>query len=96
MNKKYLFFLLLLLLFFGSLFVYFNQVVRTRPEVKTEQPAPAPTATPLPEPLLSPYATDAAILKIEADLKILEKEIEAVDLEESRLLPPSLDLQVSY
>lgn len=42
----------------------------------------------------SPYATDAAVLKIEADLKSLDQELQSTDLKEAGLNPPVLDMEV--
>lgn len=42
----------------------------------------------------SPYATDAAVLKIEEDLKNLDQELQGTDLKEAGLNPPVLDMEV--
>lgn len=42
----------------------------------------------------SPYATDAAVLKIEEDLKNLDRDLQNTDLKEAGLNPPVLDMKV--
>lgn len=57
-------------------------------------PSPTPTVV---EALIrpaSPYATDAAVLKIEEDLKNLDQELQTTDLKEAGLNPPVLDMEV--
>lgn len=59
--------------------------------------APTPTPTPIGE-IATPsaYATDSAILEIEANLKAIEKDLPATDLRETGLLPPVLDMEVEF
>jgi len=96
MNKKKLAiiaFLFLSFLFFFSLFTKINKT-KTKIEEKLSLPTPTPIvsfeATP------SAYATDSAVLKIEKEAENLEKELETIDLEESSLQPPVIDLRVEY
>ena len=61
-------------------------------------PLSTPTPTPFEEKISSPsaYATDSAILKIEATLKAIEKELQTIDLKEASLNPPILDMNVKF
>lgn len=59
-------------------------------------PSPVPSVTEKPLRPSSPYATDAAILKIEEDLKSLDQELQTTDLKESGLNPPVLDMKVEF
>lgn len=52
--------------------------------------------TSTPAPLPSRYSTDSAVLKIENDLKNLETELLNVDLTESFLNLPNIDLKVTW
>lgn len=77
---------------FSLSFYYFrriNQIPGLRqPPIMT---TPTPALTPLPK---SPYATDAAILQIQDELKTLEKSLNTIKFRESQLLPPVLDFEV--
>ena len=44
----------------------------------------------------SPYATDAALLKIEEEVGNLEQKIQATDLKEVGLTPPVLEMEVNF
>jgi len=44
----------------------------------------------------SRYATDEAVLKMEADTKALEEEINRGDIEEKSLTPPNLNFDVNF
>ena len=57
-------------------------------------PSPTPIITEATTRLSSPYATDAAVLKIEEDLKNLDQELQSTDLKEAGLNPPVLDMKV--
>lgn len=57
-------------------------------------PSPTPTIIETPVHPSSPYATDAAVLKIEEDLKSLDQELQGTDLKEAGLNPPVLDMEV--
>lgn len=60
-------------------------------------PTPKPTPTPIREVATpSAYATDSAILEIEADLKAIENDLKATDLRETGLQPPVLDMEVEF
>lgn len=65
-------------------------------------PGPSSKASPTPVPLRqnlsppSPYATDSAVLEIEAKLNQLEKDLIEVNLYESELNPPALDMRVYF
>ncbi|MBI4035128.1 MAG: hypothetical protein HY381_01910 [Candidatus Chisholmbacteria bacterium] len=61
------------------------------------QPLPTPVSSPQLPPLPpSPFATDAAILDLNLRLTSLQTEINQTDMEESNLLPPPLDLNVTF
>ena len=68
----------------------------------TVTPGPNLGASPTPIPLRqnlgppSPYATDSAILEIETKLDQLEKDLIEVNLYESELNPPALDMSVYF
>lgn len=96
MTKKYLLIIFGLMLFFAMAFIYLDRSSRIGRENQTE--APLTTATPVPWEEASPsaYATDSAVLKIEADLWLIKEKLERVDLDESGLRPPALDLQIKY
>ncbi len=71
-----------------------------RVTTKTE-PTPTPTLTPTPEfkeeiTSPSPYATDAAILKLEEEVKTLDQELLSTDLKESGLNPPVLEMKINF
>lgn len=57
-----------------------------------------PTPTPFEEEITSPsiYATDSAILKIEAELKTIDQDLQSTDLKEVGLNPPVLDMEVEF
>jgi hypothetical protein len=59
---------------------------------------PQPTTTPLPTTIINPskYATDSAILEIESQIIQTESDLNSVDLNESELTPPSLDMNVNF
>lgn len=70
-----------------------------KPSVSPKQAQPAtPTPTPFEEEITSPsiYATDSAILKIEADLKTIDQDLQSTDLKEVGLNPPVLDMEVKF
>ncbi len=96
MTKKYLLIILGLMLFFAVAFIYLDRSSRIGQENQAE--APLATATPVlwEEASTSAYATDSAVLKIEADLWLVKEKLDKVDLDESGLMPPALDLQIKY
>lgn len=62
-------------------------------------PSPTPSATPavvVATPIPSKYATDAGILKIEADIQVLETEMGQVELDETNLRPRPLDFNINF
>jgi len=70
-----------------------------KPSVSPKQTQlPTPTPTPFEEEITSPsiYATDSAILKIEADLKTIDQDLQSTDLKEVGLNPPVLDMEVKF
>jgi hypothetical protein len=81
--------LVLLRLFFG-----FKKNVPSSPLVIT---------TPTPTPIFSEeiksqslWATDSGILKIEEELKNIEKDLDNTDIKEKRLMPPVLDWEIKF
>lgn len=86
---------LIVLMFLSSLFF---SVKKTANGVKKKTPAPLPQITILPDVVVNPsrYATDSAILKIEEDLKTVEKELDGLQVNEINLLPPRLDFNVTF
>jgi hypothetical protein len=66
-----------------------NVVPSMVPRVATSSPE---------EKILNPsrYATDSAILKIEEDLKSVEKELNDLEINEVNLLPPRLDFEINF
>ena len=73
--------------------------------LKQNQPTPTTQATPTPTPTLPPqeeitspppYATDAAILKMEEEIKALDQELLSTDLKESGLNPPALEMKITF
>ena len=44
----------------------------------------------------SPYADDLIILKIEKDLKEIDKQLQETDLKEASLNPPLLDMDIKF
>lgn len=61
--------------------------------------SPTPSATPVvivATPIPSKYATDEAILKIEADIQGLETEMGQVELDETNLRPRPLDFNINF
>lgn len=95
-KKKILLLILAALVVFLVLLVAFTFV--NKGGQLTPMPSPTPTPLSIEELIASPSAwvTDEAILKIEKDLGILEKDLDTVDLDELRLRPPVLDLKVEY
>lgn len=86
---------LVVLMFLLSLFF---SVKTTTNDVKKKTPTPLPQITILPDVVVNPsrYATDSAILKIEEDLKTVEKELDGLQVNEINLLPPRLDFNVTF
>jgi len=101
MAKKPLFifvsiFAFVLLAFLGlAIFMSFNQ--KNLNPTTENQPTPTPP-TEIKEEITSPspYATDAALLKTEEEIKTLDKRLQETDLKESKLNPPSLDWEIKF
>lgn len=60
-------------------------------------PPPAPAAAPVVNivPVSSKYASDAGVLKLRDDLRVIAKAIDSIDLVEPQIAPPALDLRIS-
>lgn len=74
-------------------------ILYLRPWLNFTPPQPLPTLPPTPVPTsmpVSPFATDSAILELKLKLKDLSSQIDQTDMDETDLLPPSLDLNVSF
>lgn len=83
--------------------IIFSTVVRISkkrtPVVVKVVPSEIPQATSFPEEKIfnpSRYATDSAVLKIEEDLKSVEKELNDLEINEVDLLPPKLDFDINF
>lgn len=104
MIKKIFFSISALLVIFVLLYAIFTFINKGGFSVPIFITNPTPTPLPAPPPLPpeafiaspSAYATDEAVLKIEEELRLLEEDLDTVDLEELRLQPPILDLKVEY
>lgn len=85
----------LLLLLALVIFMSFNQKSISLPV--ENKPTPTPI-TKIKEEITTPslYATDAAVLKIEEEIKALDKNLQEADLKESSLNPPNLDWQIEF
>lgn len=61
-------------------------------------PVASPQPTPESEVITNPsrYATDSGVLKIEEDLRNLEKELDNLQVNETNLLPPRLDFDINF
>src|SRR5258708_35118193 len=82
------FILLLLSLLFGK-----------KPRTPVLLPTPTPiSVSPTPEIILnaSKYATDAGVLKIEADLKNIQNQLNSTDIRQSDLSLPNLDYNINF
>lgn len=96
MAKKYLLIILALILFFALAFINLYRISQVGQGNQTEAPAISLPTVAWEEASVSAYATDSAVLKIEADLWRLKEKLDRVDLDESGLMPPVLDLQIKY
>ncbi len=83
--------------------IIFSAVVtiskKRTPVVVNVVPSEVPQTTAFPEEKIfnpSRYATDSAILKIEEDLKSVEKELNDLEINEVDLLPPKLDFELNF
>ncbi|MCX6725834.1 MAG: hypothetical protein NT052_00755 [Candidatus Shapirobacteria bacterium] len=77
------------------IFLSFNQKNVNPPA--ENKPTPTPTME-IKEEITTPslYATDAAILKTEEEIKNLDQELQNADLKETNLNPPNLDWQIEF
>lgn len=59
---------------------------------------PSPSPSPFEEEITNPsaYATDSAVLDIENKLKEIDQDLDKVDLKETGLNPPVLDMEVNF
>jgi len=86
---------LLVLLLAAAIFLSFQQGKVTT----MVKPTPTPTSTPeFKEEIISPspYATDAAVLKMEEEIKSLDQGLTSTDLKESGLNPPVLEMKIQF
>jgi len=84
-------------LVFALLVVAIILKLQPKPAPQAPLPSPTPTSTPTPEEVFtSPWATDSAVLKIDADLVQLETDLNQVNLQEPNLLPPPIQLKLEF
>ena len=89
-------FAFVLIMFLGlAIFMSFNQ--KNLKPTTENQPSPTPIME-IKEEITSPspYATDAALLKQEEEIKVLDKKLQETDLKESKLNPPTLDWEIKF
>lgn len=72
------------------------EVSRKKPQTTIAPPENAPTPSPVVNRPFSRWATDSGVLAIESELKTLSEDLKNVDLKESGLLPPVLDMEVKF
>ena len=72
------------------------ELAKKKPETTTQPTEPPPAPTETLSRLHSRWATDSGVLKLEEDLKNLSEELKNVDLKESQLSPPVLDMDVEF
>lgn len=83
------------------LVIILSTVLKLKGKVPVEvKPTPVASFGPLPsgEVTTNPsrYATDSGVLKIEEDLRNLEKELDNLQVNETNLLPPRLDFDINF
>lgn len=83
------------------LMIILSIVLKLKSKVPVEvKPTPAASFELLPsgEVITNPsrYATDSGVLKIEEDLRNLEKELDNLQVNETNLLPPRLDFDINF
>ena len=83
---------LIILLIFIVLLVVIKKKV---PTSTTLPPELIPTPEPTERVIESKWATDSGILEIEEKIILIEEKLKAVDLQEIKLQPPILDMDVS-
>lgn len=99
MNKKILGKFLMVLLPISILIFLiflFGAIKKKTSEMTLKPTTEIPTPTPQEIRHQSRWATDSGILEIEENLKTFSAELETVDLKESRLLPPVLDMEAKF
>jgi len=84
-----------IVLLIGAFFLLTFLKVLPREE-DTHQDLPTPTEKPIPTKILSPYATDSAVLEIEKSLRETEKLLNDTKFRELPLLPPKIDTSVEF
>ncbi len=85
-------FFVLILIYVGA--TLFNILRRRGVTQVTDDPTPTPIPYEPTKP--SVYADDAAVLKLEEDIDVLEKELARIGLRENDLIPPKLDFEVTF
>lgn len=90
--------LMILLVVFVLVFslVLVLQLTKSNPQTSTQGPQNGLLPTPTLARPYSRWATDSAVLKIEEDLQNLDEDLKNVDLKETKLLPPVLDMEVKF
>ena len=84
--------LLILLLYIASLFVKKPNDVG----IITKDGLPTPTVVPYLPYNPSVYAEDELVLRLEEEIKVLDREISTARLKETILTPPSLDFDIDF
>jgi len=81
-----------------GLFVFLFSLIKGTIRPSRPSPSSTPTPTISEDALTSPsaYATDSAILKIGAELNLIEEKLNATDLKEAGLNPPVLDMEIEF
>jgi hypothetical protein len=92
---RILMFLLLFLVLIGGLLLVF-EVKKKNPETTSAPSGEIPTPQTTQIGSESRWATDSAVLEIESNVKSISQDIDAVELKESKLLPPTLDMEVKF
>lgn len=88
--------ILLAISLFAALILIVSQVNKKTPTTTDSSSVIVPTPTPTETRPQSRWATESGVLEIEANLKNLSDELVKVDLKESRLFPPVLDMKVKF
>jgi predicted PurR-regulated permease PerM len=90
---------LIFLVLVAAVVIAANLVISSAKNLPKLTPTPAPVAEVTPPIIhnanpISQFATDAAVLSLSSDLKKLRQDIDSIDLFETQLSPPSLDLSI--
>lgn len=84
----------------GVVFILLLVIIRSSLHFGEIKPPvfPTPTPTPFEEEIKNPsiYATDSAVLEIEGRLKTIGEDLDLVDLKETSINPPVLDMEVNF